>query len=1230
MIVFFPAMTPTKFLAGAGLALLATLSFGRAATAQRSPFSFERIAQERGLSNGTVTAIAQGKIGFLWFGTQDGLDRYDGTGFTVFRPIEGDSTSLADAWVTAVAPSAGGSIWVGTLHGGVARRDARRRGFRRFQHSTKDPASLASNDISTLLETRDGTLWVGTPAGVDALDTATGRARHFVPQPTGDSARFSNDVISLLEIPGGPLWVGTRRGIYLLDRRTGAFTKLRVELRTREIRAMLFDRYGVVWIGTPDDLVAIEGRSNLVLHHYMRTAGAKSPVEFGVNTLDEGPDGTIWIGSDNGVIALDPAHDTFAQHTHDLGDPRSLGGPIVRSILTDRGGVLWVGVESYGLSKHAPAAVTFDLLRHDPGNARSLSDGYVRGISGDRKGNVWIGTQHGGLDRIDPSGRVTVYRHRDGNAHSLPGDDVWAFFEDHAGVDWVGLHETGFGKFDPATGGFTRSTLVPADASVNMIYEDRGGTLYVGLEGRGMYAIAPDRRSARSYGATQGDLRVLAGNDVQSIFEDRSGMLWVGGTDGLARIDRAHARVAHYYGKAGQAGTLGSSFVTDIMQDSRGTVWVATKGGGLNKFDERTGRFTSYSTAQGLPHSFIYGVLEDAHGMLWLSSDDGVAMFDPKSGLAMRYGLEDGLQAREFNREAHYRAPDGTMYFGGINGVNVFRPDVLASLPAPPTAVFMTLSIDGVDRPIVNLNADSVVRIAHEGNAFTASFAAPDFTAPEKIRFAYKLQGVDRDWVLAGDQHKATYASVPAGRHLFRVIASSPNGAWNKRGAAVTFYVAPAWWDTWWARVLQLLVAAAVVFALVLLREAAARRRNEDLERRVEAQTRDLTEAHARLLQAQKAESLAILAGGVAHDFNNVLMSVVVGAELLEYQVAGNERATETVHRIRTAGFRAAELTQQMLAYAGKGKVAVEKVDVAKLVDDMLALVRATVPRTIDLDFSPPPMAAVVEGDATQLRQIIMNLATNAAEAIGDRAGRVTVRVEVEHGAMRDLSLLHAASDMPAHGPYVVLDVSDDGSGIEPAILSRIFDPFFTTKFTGRGLGLAALLGIVRGHHGGLNVISAPGEGTRFLIYLPLAAGAPTSLASTTPPESIPAIGKSRVLVADDEEDVRVICEQILHELGYEVVLATDGAAALALAEIRDVDAFLLDVTMPKLNGAAAARALREKGFAAPIVLMSGYAEEDLLRRGLTVDADGFLKKPFRAGELGAVLREVLRARSVA
>ncbi|HEU4566375.1 MAG TPA: response regulator, partial [Gemmatimonadaceae bacterium] len=381
----------------------------------------------------------------------------------------------------------------------------------------------------------------------------------------------------------------------------------------------------------------------------------------------------------------------------------------------------------------------------------------------------------------------------------------------------------------------------------------------------------------------------------------------------------------------------------------------------------------------------------------------------------------------------------------------------------------------------------------------------------------------------------------------------------------------------------------------------------------------------AKMLQAQKAESLGILAGGIAHDFNNLLVGMLANADLLRREVAPGGEAAEMIGAIRGAARRAAELTHQMLAYAGRGRLVVEQVDVAQLVREMLALLRSAVPRTIAFDFHAAPAPAPVEADATQLRQVVMNLITNAAEAIGDGAGHVVVRVGTETAPQRELRLLHAAPDMPASGPYVVLEVTDDGCGMDPSLLGRIFDPFYTTKFTGRGLGLAAMLGIVRAHRGGVQVLTTPGRGTRFLVYLPLAGSdAREPRPAAAAPEAPAAAVRSRVLVVDDEEAVRLSLARILRKRGYEVVLADDGPAALDAARGEGAfDIILMDVTMPIMDGPAAARALRASGVDAPIILMSGYAEEELSRRGIMTHADAFLGKPFDIGALTALLREV-------
>jgi signal transduction histidine kinase len=799
-------------------------------------------------------------------------------------------------------------------------------------------------------------------------------------------------------------------------------------------------------------------------------------------------------------------------------------------------------------------------------------------------------------------------------------------------------------------------------------------------------------------------------------------------------------------------------------------------------FDRRTGRFTTLGTADGLPHSFVYGILEDARGNLWLSTDDGIAMLDPRTRAITRYGLEDGLQAREFNRRAFHRSRDGAMYFGGINGVNVFHPDDVAAPPPPPPVSLLMLRVAGEpQRLIVRLTEDSVLTLRHDQNALALSFAALDFTAPAKVRLMYRLEGVDRDWVAAGARREASYTNVPPGRYLFRVTSANAAGLRSPTGAAVTIVITPPWWGTWWARVLAGLIVVGALYAAMRLRLRAARRRSALLERRVGEQTRDLTLAQERLRdsldreretarelyemtaavpgavfqlseapdgsrsfsfvsdgilrlcrdagydtedredprqtaarlitrimpsdraaaerslalshdtlepwradlrwsaeddgeirwlsvqaratrhadgstvwtgvmvdateerraaaertafeakmrEAQKAESLGILAGGIAHDFNNLLVGVLGNAHLLQEEMPSDGQASEMLGEIRTSATRAAELTQQMLAYAGKAKLVVGRVDLSELVREMLALLRSAVPRTIAFEFHPGPPEAVVQADATQLRQVVMNLVTNASEATVDGAGRVTVRVGIEDGPQRALQLLHAAPDMPEHGPYVSLEVSDDGCGMDPSQVGRIFEPFYSTKFTGRGLGLAALLGIVRSHHGGLHVVTAPEQGTQFRIYLPLAErGEVAPLLPDTVRESPSLPGPLRVLVVDDEDAMRVMMERALRKLGHEVVTTADGSAALgAVSGSAAFDVVLMDVTMPMMDGPATARALREKGVEVPIVLMSGYAEEDLVTRGLMTHADGFVKKPFVVPTLLAVVHEVVSKR---
>ena len=1374
-------MSLPRTLAALGAALLLP---GAALPAQRASLPFDRIGQERGLANGSVNAIAQDRAGFLWLGTEDGLHRYDGAGFTVHRPVRGDTSSLADAWITKIVASRQGGLWIGTLNGGVQRLDHGRDGFRRYGTIAGDSSSLSASRVHALLETRDGIVWVGTPAGLDRLDPASGKVRRHALAP-GGAADSANSVVSIAEDSLGRLWVGTQKGgLHHFDRLIERFSTLPVLRPGEVVNAILPGERGRLWVSIGDALLLVDPDASRIVQRIAAGGHAATPIAGLVSSLTEGSGGRIWLGTDEGLVDFDPATTTATLYRHDRRDPRSLGGDIVRAVFVDRGGVLWVGVESYGVSRHAASAVHFDLLRPDSGSSRGLSNGYIRGISQDRAGNVWIATQYGGLDRLDArTGEVRVYRRRPGVPGSLPSDNVWSFLEDHRGVAWVGLPTAnGFGTLDVRTGEYRPSPLVPENVPVSLLYETRDGSLLVGSTGRGLFEIDRDRRTTRHYTSGADSPGRLATNDVQTVLEDREGMLWVGGDGGVTRLDRRSGRSMHFRTIPGLPGSLDGFFATNVVEDRNGDIWIASKGAGLTRFERRTGTFTSFGIADGLPSDFVYGVLEDARGQLWLSTDDGIARLDPRTRAVVRFGLEDGLQAREFNRRAFLRARDGTMYLGGINGVTVFRPDAMADPPPPPVASLLSIRIgDAPPRLATALTADSVLRLRHDRSSFAASFFAPDFSMPEKTAYAYRLEGIDRGWITAGARREASYANLAPGRYVFRVVAANAAGRWSSTGAGVTIVVEPPWWGTWWARIAGVLALAGAIVLGMRLRLRAIRRRSARLEQLVEAQTRDLVAAKTRLheallrerdaarelveitaavpgavfqlreapggtrdfvfvsegvatlfgdalgrrpeaadpralmrilvgrlhpddrlavdqvlatsrltlrperadlrwtphddgeihwltvrahpsrsqdgstvwtgvvmdvtaerraaaeraaleakmLQAQKAESLGVLAGGIAHDFNNLMVGVLANAELLPLEVPLPESAAEMVQSIRASALRAAELTQQMLAYAGKGRLVVGRVELPVLVREMLALLRSAVPRTIAFDVQVDPTPAFVDADATQLRQLVMNLVTNASEAIGDRGGEVTVRIGRESVPQRALSLLHAAPDMPPEGPYVMLEVRDDGCGMEPAILNRIFDPFFTTKFTGRGLGLAALLGIVRAHRGGLQVVSAPGRGTRFRIYFPPAASVEPALpAAADAAPALPAGTTARVLLVDDEAQVRQGIERLLRRLGYEVSVAEDGAAACRLASADGaIDLVLLDLTMPVMDGPSTVRALRAAGVAAPVVLMSGYAEAEVASRGALSEADAYLKKPFGASELGEALRAQLERR---
>ncbi|KAA0251826.1 MAG: histidine kinase [Acidobacteria bacterium] len=806
--------------------------------ARAARLDFERISGAQGLSQSIIEAIHQDRRGFLWFATEDGLNRWDGYRFTVFRSSVGDPRSLSYNDLKCVAEDASGALWIGTFEGGLNRFDPATGWATRYRNDPADPASLPANTVRAVLVDRDGKVWVGTQGGgLSRLDPGTGRFDRFRHDPAVPESLAGDDVRALLLDSCGVLWVGTwGGGLDRFDPQRRSFVHVGVDggrPASAYVGALFEDRSGTLWAGTNGDglLVRDAERDRLVRHP--RAGGVSSGV---VRAVTEDHDGLLWVATDGGgLVRLDVRTGETEVFRHDPAAPRSLATDRTWSLLEDRSGVLWVGTYGGGLNRLDLGKKKFLHLRHDPRDPASLGHDIVWSFAEDEDGTVWVGTDSAGLQRWDRRRNAfRAYRHDPRDPASLSHDAVRCVLVDGAGELWVGTNGGGLDRLDRATGRFTHHRHDPSDPGslahdeLRALYEDRHGTLWVGTYGGGLDRL--DRATGRfvHHRNDPGDPKSLSNDFVRCVLEDRSGRLWVGTQGGgLNRLDRATGTFARWPADPAREDALSSDFVFALHEDRDGALWIGTYGGGLNRLDPSTGRFSRFTTADGLSSDAVYGILEDERGRLWLGTNRGLTTFDPRERSHHVWDARDGLQSDEFNGGAYFRSARGEMFFGGINGFNAFFPADIepSSRPAPVVLTGLLLfnqpvgvGPDASGRTLLSRfvgYADEVV-LSHEDDVVSIEFAALHFAAPEKNGYAYRLDRFDRDWIAArADRRVATYTDLPPGSYLFRVKASNPDGVWGSGEARLRIVVTPPVWGTWWFRLgAALLVAAAVALGL--------------------------------------------------------------------------------------------------------------------------------------------------------------------------------------------------------------------------------------------------------------------------------------------------------------------------------------------------------------------------------------------------------------------------------
>lgn len=1172
--------------------LSAALLAGAAGTAAADGF-FERLTGEDGLSQETVQALAQDTRGFLWVGTQDGLNRWDGYEFRVFEPEPDAPHTLSDGFVSVLLANADGTLWIGTDSGGLNLFDPATGTFRAWRHAAGSSAGPSSNRVLSLLRDSHGVLWVGTEAGLDRYD------------PSADAfARLHGDpgaVHSLHEDESGTLWAGTARGLFRIDADAGRVE--RVAGTGAPVRAIAPASGASLWLGTEAGLLRFDAGDGSLRRHTVPLDGTAY-----VQALLRDRSGALWVATRDGLARRGPDGE-WAVFRSSGSDPWSLPLDVVLALFEDTRGVIWVGTYGGGLASYAPWKNVFRRFRHDPDAPASLAQDIVLPLHQDRAGLLWVGTYDSGLDSIDPAtGRAQHYRHDPADPQSLSGDEVRAILEDSRGRLWVGTNRAGLNLMNREAGTFTRFRHDPDDPAslahdwVVALLEAPAGGLWVGTWGGGLDYLDPSTGVFTHHRHRPGDPESLSHDRVMALHLDREGYLWVGTTGGgLDRLDPRTGRFRHFRHDPDDPGSLSHDAVEDIFEDARGQLWIATRHG-LNRLDPETGRFRVYREKDGLSDNLAMGIEGDAAGNLWISTSAGLSRFDPVTETFHVFDADDGLGNHEFNSFGHFTGRDGRLYFGGMHGIVAFRPEAVAVPEAPAPAVLTGLRLFNepvAPRPAEHgalltrsiTHTDSIT-LTHRQSVISFEFAALRLTDAGSVRYAYRMDGLDENWIETDATRRvATFTHLPPGSYRFLVRARSGAGDWGPE-TGIGVVALPPPWRTGWAYALY-------AAAGLLLLAAAFNYYRQRLVAQHLARERDAAERATRM----KSAFLAVM----SHEIRTPLNGVLGMLELLATTpLAGKQR--EYVQSIQYAGQALLTILNDILDYS---RIEAEKISfertgfsIRRLVDSLVMLMSA---RAADKGLVLE--AAVGEdvpdtlvGDPVRLRQVVLNLLGNAVKFTD--AGRVTLGVR--------------RLDAPGSGVRLRFEVADTGPGIEPGRQAQLFrdyaqaDPSITRRYGGTGLGLAICKRLVEAQGGSIGLDSRPGEGSTFWFELGFDIG---TAAEDHAEEAAGAAGTPlRVLLVDDIEINRDVAAGLLRLDGHRVEEAEDGHRALQRIAAADFDLVLMDLRMPDMDGAEAARRIRALPepikAGVPIVGLTASVEPQEIRRCLDAGMNQVLRKP--------------------
>ena len=1062
-------------------------------TGQNLDKRFHHITIEEGLSQSSVQAILQDSRGFMWFGTEDGLNRYDGYNFTIYKTIAGNPNSLSDNNITALFEDSKERIWIGTQSGGLALYDRKKDSFTTFTGVDDDEQwqTLSSNTIWTIAEDHEGLIWVGTSFGLNLLDSETGRFHRIFSE--NEEATLSGNFISTLFVDeSGVVWVGTNNGLNKLDRVNGGFTRYQTiqtgvgTVSLGMIRTLYEDKRGNFWVGTEEQglfLFDVENESFIRYAHEPQNPNSISG--NAIFSLAEDNSGNLWIGTgSDGVNIMDRDEEVFYRYQQSNENLYSINSNSITQLYVSSEGIVWIGTFTTGLNVHDLEERFFNHYVNNPLNVNSLSNNTVQSIEEGPNGILWVGTDGGGLNLFDPVTEDFIRIPTDPNQGDNPSSDVILDIHRTDLGMWLATYGGGVDFYDFESQTFRNFTEIPGDLqslSSNYVYtinESRDGNLWFSTNAGGVMEFDPVNEQFRHYRLFQESPEeplTLRNDDTRIAFEESNGAIWIGTFGGLIhRYVRGAENIAAY--NINEANVYSASLVQTILEDANGTLWFGSRGGGLLQYDEESDRIIPYATIdQGLPNNSIHTLLQDSNGMIWIATNNGISRLNPDTGEFSNLNSNHGLNTREFNPRSGTIHSNGNIYLGSNSGFISFHPDsIRIDETTHPVILTEFLLFNrpvpiGEDSPLTeHISELSEISLDHKSSVITIGFTALNYSHHKGNQFAYRLLGFDEDWNYVGDQRRATYTNLSPGEYEFQVMSANNFGIWNEGLTTLTIYIVPPFWRTaWFIGFLIVFVIAATMwtyrYRMNLVRVERIR-----LEKKIRERTKELRRSNS-----TKDKLFSI----IAHDLRNYAGSITGLATLInDNSQNGNfEEMKEYTEMLEKTSFQFDDFLKNLLEWA---RYQTDKIKIEPKVFLLEKVIRHVVDQS-----SPNANGKRIEirvfieddvkvyADPNLFAIVMFNLINNAIK-FSYPGGKIEVRGKTIGGNRIEIS------------------VQDYGVGMTKESVEKLLKEgeTFTKKGTsgekGTGLGFDLCKDFVEKNDGSIKVESKEGEGTtiRFTI----------------------------------------------------------------------------------------------------------------------------------------------------